>query len=104
LTEISATKGLSKEDIQKAVNQKIFEMEICYQKALETKPNIQGKVTLQLVIDSKGQVTKVSLVSSKLKDKNLEQCIIRKIKEVTFPGPEGTDKATVNVSFKLRTI
>jgi len=37
LTEISATKGLSKEDIQKAVNQKIFEMEICYQKALETK-------------------------------------------------------------------
>ena len=103
LTEISATKGLSKEDIQKAVNQKIFEMEICYQKALETKPNIQGKVTLQLVIDSKGQVTKVSLVSSKLKDKNLEQCIIQKIKELTFPGLEGKDRETVNVSLNLRT-
>ena len=103
LTEISATKGLSKEDIQKAVNQKIFEMEICYQKALETKPNIQGKVTLQLVIDSKGQVTKVSLVSSKLKDKNLERCIIQKIKELTFPGLEGKDRETVNVSLNLRT-
>ena len=104
LTEISATGGLSKEDIQRVIKQQIPSIERCYQKALEKKLNIQGEAAFQLVIDSRGQVIKVSLVSSKLKDKNLEQCIIRKIKEVTFPGPEGTDKATVNVSFKLRTI
>ena len=103
LVEISATRGLSKEDFQKVVKQQIPSLEICYQKALEKKPNIQGRATLQLVVDSKGQVTKVSLVSSKLKDKNLEQCIIQKIKELTFPAPEGTDKVTATVSINLKT-
>jgi len=103
LVEISATRGLSKEDIQKVVKRQISSMEICYQKALEKKSNIQGKATLQLVIDSKGQVTKVSLVSSKLKDKDLEQCIIQKIKELTFPAPEGMDKVTATISINLKT-
>jgi Ca-activated chloride channel family protein len=103
LTEISATRGLSKEDIQRVIKQQIPCIEICYQKALEKKPNIQGEATFQLLIDSKGKVTKVSLVSSKLNDKNLEKCIIQKIKELTFPPLEGKDRATVNVSFTLRT-
>jgi len=103
LAETSATRGLSKEDIQKVVKQQVPSMEICYQKALEKKPNIQGEATFQLVIDSKGQVTKVSLVSSKLKDKDLEQCIIQKIKELTFPAPEGMDKVTATISINLKT-
>jgi Ca-activated chloride channel family protein len=103
LKEISSIKGLSEEDIKRAIKQQIPSIEICYQKALEKKPKIQGVVTFQLVIDSKGKVTKVSLVSSKLEDKNLEQCIIQAIKELSFPRPEGTDKATVSVSFTLRT-
>jgi Ca-activated chloride channel family protein len=103
LVEISATRGLSKEEFQKVVKQQIPSLEICYQKALEKKSNIQGEATFRLVIDSKGQVTKVSLVSSKLKDKNLEQCIIQKIKELTFPTPEGTGKVTATVSINLKT-
>ena len=103
LVEISATRGLSKEDFQKVVKQQIPSLEICYQKALERKPNIQGEATFRLVIDSKGQVTKVSLVSSKLKDKNLEQCIIQKIRELTFLTPEGADKVTATISINLRT-
>jgi Ca-activated chloride channel family protein len=103
LTEISETRGLSKEDIQRIIKQQIPSIEVCYQKALEKKTNIQGKVTLQLFIGPKGRVTKVSLVSSKLNDQNLEQCVLQKIKVVTFPGPKDTDKATVNVSFNFRT-
>jgi Ca-activated chloride channel family protein len=102
VTELSATKGLSKEDIQRVIKQQIPSIEICYQKTLEKKPKIHGEIIFELVIGSKGKVTKVNLISTKLKDKNLEQCIIQKIREVTFPGPEGTDKATAKVSFKLR--
>jgi Ca-activated chloride channel family protein len=103
LGEISTTNGLPKETIQKILKQQIPSIELCYQKALEKKPNIQGDVTLQLIIDSKGQVIKVSLVSSKLNNKNLEQCIIQKIKELTFPTPEGTEKVNATVSFNLKT-
>jgi len=103
LAEISTTRGLSKEDIQKAVKQQIPAMEICYRKALEKKPDTQGEATFRLVIDSKGRVTKVSLVSSKLKDKDLKQCIIQKIKELTFPAPEGRGKVTATISINLKT-
>jgi Ca-activated chloride channel family protein len=102
LKETSETKGLSREDIQRVIRQQIPFIEICYQKALEKKPKLQGEVTFQLVIDLKGKVTKVSLVSTKLKDEDLEQCILQKIKELTFPGPGGKDRTTVNVSFTLR--
>jgi outer membrane biosynthesis protein TonB len=77
-------------------------VELCPTGRLERKPNIQGDVAFQLIIDSKGRVTKVNLVSSKLNDKNLEQCIIQKIKELTFPTPEGIDKVTVTVSINLK--
>jgi Ca-activated chloride channel family protein len=103
LKEISTTSGLSKEAVQKVLKEQLSSIELCYQKALEKQPNIQGGMILQLVIDSKGRVTKVSLFSSKLNDKNLEQCIIQKMKELTFPTPESTDKVTVNVSFNLKT-
>jgi Ca-activated chloride channel family protein len=103
LGEIFTSGGLSKETIQKVIKQQIPSIELCYQKALEKKPNIQGVITLQMVIDSSGRVAMVSLVSSKLNDKNLEQCIIQKIKGITFPTPEGTEKVNATVSFNLKT-
>jgi Ca-activated chloride channel family protein len=103
LQEISTTSGLTKEAIQKILKQQIPSIELCYQKALEKKPDLQGEVTFQLNIDPKGRVTKVSLVSSKLNDKNLEQCIIQKVKGLNFPPPEGADGVTAIVSFNLKT-
>jgi Ca-activated chloride channel family protein len=103
LAETSVARGLSKEDIRKTVKQQIPSIEMCYQKALEKKANIQGKATFRLVIDSKGEVMSVSLVSSDLNDKNLEQCILQKIKELTFRTPEGTDKVTATISIHWRT-
>ena len=100
--EITTSGGLSKEAIQKTVKQALPANELCYQKALEKKPNIQGEATFQLIIDSKGRVTKVDLVSSKLNDKNLERCIIQNIKDLTFPTPEGTEKVTITISLNFK--
>ncbi len=102
LREITIDGGLSKETIQNGLKQQLPSIERCYQKALEKKSNIQNEAIFRLTINSKGRVTKVSLVSSKLNDMNLEQCIIQKIKELTFPTPQGTDTvtATVSLSFK----
>jgi Ca-activated chloride channel family protein len=103
LREISTTSGLSKEAIRKVVKQQIPSIEICYQKALEKTPAVKGEASFRLIINSKGRVIKVSLVLSKLNDKNLEQCIIQKVKGLNFPPPEGTDRVTATVSFNLKT-
>jgi Ca-activated chloride channel family protein len=102
LGEISIRGGFSKEVIQKTFKRGLSAMERCYQKALEKKPNLQGEATFQLAIDSSGRVTKVDLVLSKINDKNLEQCIIQKVKELTFPTPEGTEKGNVTVTLHLK--
>jgi len=102
LGEILIRGGFSKEVIQNTFKRGLSGMERCYQKALEKKPNIQGEATFQLVIDSSGRVTKVDLVSSKLNDRNLEQCIIQKVKELTFPTPEGTEKVNLTVTLLLK--
>ncbi len=104
LGEINITAyGLSKEALQNALRRLFPSIELYYQKALEKNPNIQGEATFQLIVDSKGRATKVSLVSSKLNDKNLEEFIIQKIKESTFPLPRGTDTVTATISLKLKT-
>jgi len=75
-------------------------MERCLPKGFREKDRMsRGEATFQLAIDSSGRVTKVgSLVSSKLNDKNLEQCLIQKVKELTFPTPEGAEKVNVTVN------
>lgn len=102
LGEITTSGGISKEDLQKIIKQQITSIEFCYQKTLKKKPNIQGEVIIQLVIDSKGKVTKANLVSSKLNDKKLQECILQKIKGLNFSPPTDTDRVTVTVSFNLK--
>ena len=102
LGEMTITRAISKEDLQRILKQQVHAIELCYQKALEKSPNIQGDVALQLVIDSKGKVTKVHLVSSKLNDKKLEKCIIQKIKGLTFPTLMNVDQIIATVSFILK--
>jgi Ca-activated chloride channel family protein len=102
LGEITINGGLSKEAIQNGLRQQFPSIELCYQKALAKKSNIQGQATFQLAIDSRGRVTKVILVSTKLNDKNLEQCILGKMKELFFPTPEGTEKVTATISLNLK--
>ena len=102
LKEISATGGFTRETLEKVIKQQIPSIEGCYQKALEKKARLQGEVTFQLIIDSKGKVAKASLVSSRLNDKRLENCMMKKIKEWNFPKSEGD--VTITVSLNLRVL
>jgi Ca-activated chloride channel family protein len=100
--EIVTTDGLSKETIQKMIKQQISSIESCYQTTLKRKSGLKGEVVLRCAIDSNGRIEKVSLVSSTINNKPLEQCIIQKIKELNFPIPKGKAKVEVTFSLKLK--
>jgi Ca-activated chloride channel homolog len=102
LSKISTVDEGFKENVQKIVKQKIPGIELCYQKELEKEPGLKGEVTFKLTIDSKGKVSKVSLVSSPLKNKRLEQCILEEIKGLIFPVPEAKKEVTVTLSFNFK--
>ncbi len=102
LGEISTTGRLSKEAIQKVIRTQISSMESCYQSALKRRSDLKGEVVLQVTVDPNGRVSKVSLVSSKIKDKLLEQSIIQKMKELNFPPSEKSEKVILSLLLKLK--
>ena len=71
-----------------------------YNRALRKDPTLQGKVVLELTIAPNGQVIKVRIVSSELKNKALENKLIARIKLFRFaPRQVSTVTVTYPIDF-----
>jgi len=100
LGKISVHGGLSEEQVQGALKQQLSLLEPCFQDAQKRQPNLKGKLTFQLTIDARGRISSVKLVKeeSGLKDKDLEQCLMQRLRQLQFPAPEEGKAATASVS------
>ncbi len=65
-----------------------------YQRALREEPTLQGKVLLELKIAPSGQVTDVRIISSELKNGELERRLLARVKQFDF-GAKDVDAITV---------
>jgi TonB family protein len=61
------------------------EIRTCYERALEHVPQLWGKVTVRFVINPDGSATAPSTVESTVGNRELEQCIFRKLVTWRFP-------------------
>jgi len=52
----------------------------CYRVALKSNPNLQGKVTVRITVDATGHVSFVEVVKSDLNAKEMENCILKRIR------------------------
>lgn len=55
-----------------------------YDRALRKNPALEGKVVVEIVIESSGKVSRVTIISSELDDKGLERKLVLKIKKFKF--------------------
>jgi hypothetical protein len=64
-----------------------YEMEVyyCYQQQLRKFPNLKGKVVIKLNVRPWGDCTNIKVVKSTLHDKDVEDCLVRRIKTWKFP-------------------
>lgn len=102
LGKITVSKGFSEKTIRKFLERHIPAIRACFNLASTRKPGLKGKVVFRFVIDSVGRVTKVSVMKSMLKIKSIEQCIIQKLKCLTFPAPAGGGKGTIFIEYKWK--
>jgi len=65
-----------------------------YTRALRDNPDLQGKVVLEIVIAPSGDVTSCRVLSSELKDPELERKLVARIKLIHFP-PMDVDPLTI---------
>jgi TonB family protein len=66
-----------------------------YTRALRDKPELQGKVVLELTIGADGSVQRCEIVSSELNDPELERKLVARVKSFRF---EARDVGTITVT------
>lgn len=59
-----------------------------YARALREKPELQGKLVLEFTIEPSGEITACRVVSSELKDPDLERRIVARVKLIRFAAKD----------------
>jgi hypothetical protein len=97
---MAAVKGsLSKEEIRRIVQRHINEIKYCYERELQSKPELAGRVSVKFIISGTGAVQMAAVASSTLNSSEVESCMTRAIKRWTFPPPEGGGIVVVTYPF-----
>jgi hypothetical protein len=75
--------------VNKVIKSRLTAIKMCYEKALQKKPTLEGKLNLRFTIGMSGSVTNAVVSSKTLADTELNSCLINKVKTFIFPKPEG---------------
>ncbi|MBD3419378.1 MAG: AgmX/PglI C-terminal domain-containing protein [Chitinivibrionales bacterium] len=78
------TGGRSMASIRRVVMQNLAALRYAYNKRLREKPGLKGKITVKWAIDEFGKVIFAQVVSSTIKDSQLEATVVSKIKRWAF--------------------
>jgi outer membrane biosynthesis protein TonB len=78
----------SREEIETVFDRNKGALYALYTRALRENPELQGKLVLELVIAPSGDVTMCRVVSSELKDPDLESKIVSRVKLFKFEAKD----------------
>ena len=85
----------SREEIEMVFDRNKAAIYAIYNKALRDRPELQGKVVIELTIAPSGEVTACHVVSSELNDADLEHKLVTRIKQFQF---EAKDVETITTT------
>ena len=91
--------ALDKEIIRRIIRQHRAEYQYCYEKQLNKKRDLNGKVKVKFTIAGNGSVIAATVTESTMGDKNVEQCLVKRIKRWVFPEPKGGGVVIVSYPF-----
>lgn len=94
--------GLDRDQIAAVIQRNIGQVTYCYEKGLQVKPSLAGRVAVYFVINPGGNVSTARVNNSSLKSASVESCIVQKLKGWRFPQPYGRVNVKVTYPFVLR--
>jgi hypothetical protein len=94
--------SLDKEIIRRVVREHMAQIRYCYEKELTRTPGIYGKIVMKWIINGNGKVTQAKVAQTQMKNKNVENCMARKIRTWRFPKPKGGGIVIVNYPFVFK--
>ncbi|MCK6569897.1 TonB family protein [Myxococcota bacterium] len=94
--------ALDMETIRRIIRQHAAEYKYCYEKQLNVKRDLAGKVTVKFTISGNGSVIAAVIEESTMGDRDVESCLVDKIKRWVFPEPKGGGIVTVKYPFVFK--
>lgn len=94
--------SLDMETIRRIIRQHQAEYKYCYEKQLNIKRDLAGKVTVKFTIAGNGSVIAASVDESTMGDREVENCLVDKIKRWVFPEPKGGGIVIVKYPFVFK--
>src|SRR5262249_364569 len=91
--------GLTPEQVRDVVDHHKSAVEYCYEKELQHKPALKGKVVVTWLIQPDGTTASVQILSSALKDAEVEDCLKRQIARWQFPAAPNQRPTTAQFPF-----
>jgi TonB family protein len=92
-------KTRSEEEMSKVMDQHKGAIFQIYNRALRQNAALQGRVVMNIIIEPSGQISDVVIVTSELKDPELEAALIRRIRMITFPASGAVVRTTLRQTF-----
>ena len=99
--EIEPQGTLDRESIRRVIRRHAGEVKSCYERGLSKDPSLAGRVEVEATIGTSGRVEVSEIVSSTIKSKAVEDCIVAASRRWRFPPPEG-GTVVVRYPFVLR--
>ena len=99
---MSAVGGLDKDAIRKALRENRRAIANCYETALLTKRQLDGRMTFRWVISIEGSVTSIKLQNSEIQMPTFESFVESVIKAIKFPQSPNKSTTTVIYPFAFQ--
>lgn len=90
--------GRSDESVRRVMDKNKGAIYAIYNRALRKDPMLQGKLVFEMLINTKGVVTELKMLSSELSDPELSRKILSRIRLIQF-GAQDVHPTRVNYSF-----
>lgn len=101
---MTTSSGLENEEVRHMIQLRLNELRFCYELGRAKDARLAGSMTVQYVITPRGKSTDVRMVSTTLRDKPLQQCVLATLQRWTYPRPTYTSETPValDLTFFLR--
>lgn len=93
--------GLDKSVIDEYIRRRRNELRACYERQLNSAPNLAGRIATRFVISGSGRVTQAGVTSSSMGNASVENCVLGVLKHIVFPEPLGGGVVEVDYPFSF---
>lgn len=94
--------GLDLDMVSEVIRRNMGQIRFCYEQGLQMDPSLAGRVGVKFTIGANGQVKIADVENTTLNSKQIEDCILLRLRSWKFPLPDGGVDVKVSYPFSFK--